>query len=338
MDLTSLRLDIERNLATVMDEAAASFVDIEPLAADLIGHVDKLITAGGGRIRPMLLCLAHNACGAEIGTEALRVASAIELLHTFALIHDDVMDNAATRRGLPSVVAAAGVPVAILAGDLAYALSDHTYWRSGFSLEALVAASGALHRMKMEAMAGQYLDVIGSAARDAGEVAALKTTSYTVRGPLMIGAVLAARVLGGQEPAREIHAAFDGYSTALGQAFQLSNDLSGLFSDPVPNDLTTKANTQLLDLFRSQCEDARLLGRVLEIWGSTTVTESEVRFVRDAVRASGTATAALSEVERLVGESKEHLESRSSIFVHREAIVLLNKVADALRDKAAGIR
>jgi geranylgeranyl diphosphate synthase, type I len=205
---------------------------IDPQAVELIDEVTRVVDAGGKRLRPIFCYWGHRAAGGADGEPILRVSAAFELLHTMALIHDDVMDETPARRDQPaSHVHLAGVAkdrgqaepgrvgraVAILAGDLAAVLADMLFLGSGFPPDRLAPALARYDRMRVEMAVGQHLDLIG-AERDAQRLAGLKGGTYTVRGPLLVGATLA--VAGG--PAL---GALERFGEPLGQAFQLYDDL-----------------------------------------------------------------------------------------------------------------
>jgi geranylgeranyl diphosphate synthase, type I len=205
---------------------------LDPRAAEPIDEVIGLFEAGGKRIRPAFCYWGFRAAGGPHGEAILRAAASLELLHTMALIHDDVMDGSATRRGRPTVharqaEAAAsrgqteperiGTAVAILAGDLASVLADQLLLESGFPPVRLAAALERYHRMRTEMAAGAHLGLIDADA-DARLLAALKGGSYTVEGPLQIGAALAgATVL--------VATRLERFGEPLGEAFQLLDDL-----------------------------------------------------------------------------------------------------------------
>jgi geranylgeranyl diphosphate synthase type I len=193
----------------------------------------------------------------------VRAAAALELFHTFALIHDDVMDESDTRRGVPTTHAlyatrhAAttdpvrfGRSVAVLTGDFAAVLADRLLLDSGFPRERLLAGLRRYERMKTEVACGQLLDVAGSGSIDearARRVATLKTGAYTVEGPLQIGAILA-----GGPP--EVLEALSRYAEPLGQAFQLRDDVLDRGEGGTPgatiaavNAMITRAGAELSD-------------------------------------------------------------------------------------------
>jgi geranylgeranyl diphosphate synthase type I len=211
-------------------------------ALELIDGVGQLATQGGKRLRPALVYYTYRACGGASDEEVLPLALATELLHTYLLIHDDIMDHAEVRRGLPAAhvrfrdahqahglhgdAADFGRSVAILLGDLAQS------W--AVELAMSVPSSRELARcfsaMCQEVIGGQYLELLVAQRRAANEeellrVLRLKSGRYTAERPIQLGALLA-----GCDPA--VLAELSRYGAAVGEAFQLQDDLLGMFGDP----------------------------------------------------------------------------------------------------------
>ena len=223
---------VDEVLRIALAARRAELASIDPDATEPIDEVIRLLEAGGKRMRPCLCYWGFRAAGGSDGDPILRAAAALELLHTMALIHDDVMDASTRRRGVAAVhvhqaeraarrgdadPARTGVAVAILAGDLAAVLADGLFLDSGFEAGRLTNALTRYQRMRVEMAAGQYLDLVGADV-DARRLAQLKGGAYTVRWPLSIGAALA----GASE---EIDLALERFAEPLGQAFQLADDL-----------------------------------------------------------------------------------------------------------------
>jgi geranylgeranyl diphosphate synthase type I len=214
---------------------------------------------GGKALRPRFCYWGHAITGGDISPLLAQAGAALELLHAFALIHDDLMDDSDTRRGRPALhrqLAAqhrqhdwAGDPdrygyaMALLTGDLAFAMAS----RLGAALPGPAVAVWS--RMVSELVLGQYLDLAGAARRDrslevARTTALLKSGQYTVTDPLRLGAALAG--------VPELPAALARYGDLVGEAFQLRDDLLGVFGDPrltgkpVGEDLISGKPTQLL--------------------------------------------------------------------------------------------
>jgi geranylgeranyl diphosphate synthase type I len=234
---TDLRARVDAALAAFLDARRDQVERLDPAALPLLDEVRRLVDAGGKRIRPAFCYWGFRAAEGEDGEAIVRAGAALELLHTMALVHDDVIDGAKERRGVPSTavwfseraseLGAPGDPrdfgnsMAILVGDVSAVWADGLLLASGFSPEALFPALTVYHDMREQMAVGQYLDVGGAAAGDpevARRAAALKGGSYTVEGPLLIGAALA-----GGSP--EVKGCLSRFGRPLGEAFQLRDDL-----------------------------------------------------------------------------------------------------------------
>jgi geranylgeranyl diphosphate synthase, type I len=230
-ELLLLRDRVDRTLEWFLDQRRRDLAAIDPAAAGALDDVIALVRAGGKRLRPAFCYWGYRAAGGADGEPIIRAAAALEMLHTMALIHDDVMDGTAVRRGAPAThvrrareSAAAGGPdpervgraLAILAGDLAAVLADQLASDAGFPADRLVEAQRHYHRMRVSTAAGQYLDLVSGSG--GGRAARLRGAAYTVEGPLVVGAALA----GGAD---EVIASLRGYGAPLGEAFQLLDDL-----------------------------------------------------------------------------------------------------------------
>lgn len=231
---------MDEELRTFLDRRRAEVASADPDAAPLVDELIRLVAAGGKRIRPALCYWGYRAAGGEDERRIIRAGAALELLHTFAIVHDDVMDQSPVRRGvqatharfaeehrrraLESDSAHLGVSIAILAGDLAAVYADRMFVESGFPPERLVEPKRRYDAMRVEMAAGQFLELTGGPDVDeplARRISSLKTGSYTIRGPLLIGAALA-----GGSP--ELDERLSGYAAPLGEAFQVRDDVAGV--------------------------------------------------------------------------------------------------------------
>ncbi|MEU8353549.1 polyprenyl synthetase family protein [Streptomyces sp. NPDC048845] len=285
-----------------------------PCLPEVARLLKDFLAGGGKRLRPLLCCCGWRAAGGEELAPVLPAAASLELFHTFALIHDDLMDRSDTRRGRPTVhrsLAAGlrgrahrvdaerfGTNGAVLLGDLAMVWSDellHTAWPE----TATPAARPVLERMRSEVMYGQYLDLLAGTRFGGGldgplTVIRYKTAKYTVERPLQLGAALAG---GG----RTVLDACSAYGIPLGEAFQLRDDLLGVFGDPAVtgkpclDDLREGKYTVLLALAVERAD--RRQQRVLrDLVGDPGLDERGA----GAVRAVLTATGAADRVEGMI--------------------------------------
>ena len=245
--LAGVARPVEELLTRFLSSRALAVAAIDPALSELTDEIRALVGAGGKRLRPAFVHWGHRATGAEPDDAVLHPAAAVELLHTFALIHDDVMDRSATRRGHPSAHASLaakhrraarsgdpgwfGTSAAVLAGDLVYVWADELLDRTPLAPSAVNRARTVFTTLREEVIAGQHLDLLLASDHAADEsraqhVALLKSARYTVTRPLLLGAALA-------HPEMSSHAApaLTAYGDSVGLAFQLRDDILGLFGD-----------------------------------------------------------------------------------------------------------
>jgi geranylgeranyl diphosphate synthase type I len=253
---------IEATLETFFDGCIHELASDDAAGAvPLIEEIRRVVRSGGKRLRPIFCIVGFRAGDGGVQAPILRAASALELLHTMALIHDDLMDGATRRRGEPSsperfrAMARDGevasdparfaLSGALLAGDLAAVLADKLLRESGFAPDALARARIPYDAIRIDMAAGQFLDVSGLARRtdEVRSAARLRGGAYTVEGPLLIGAALAGA-------GTDVVGSLRDYGRALGEAFQLKDDLvdgeaSSDVSPEVVNDLVARARAAL---------------------------------------------------------------------------------------------
>jgi geranylgeranyl diphosphate synthase type I len=284
------------------------------------------VAGGGKRLRPLFAYWGWRGArdtgsgSGEDDAAVLRAVAALEFVHASALVHDDVMDGARTRRGRPAThVGFAdrhadhdltgdgdlfGTGAAILVGDLALVWSDELLRCSGISEAALSRARAVWDTMRSEVTAGQYLDLLRAAGGLPGpegalKVARYKSAGYTVQRPLQLGVAIA-----GAGP-RTVEAC-TAIGLPLGEAFQLRDDVLGVFGDPevtgksADDDLREGKQTLLVALAEEATDDAgrALLGRLL---GNQEADSADFDTLRELIVSTG----ALDLVERRIAEQTE---------------------------------
>ncbi|MDQ1650641.1 MAG: geranylgeranyl diphosphate synthase, type, partial [Frankiaceae bacterium] len=249
-DRSLLAADLRERVQTVLTRfLSEQSAVLETIGTDLEPVTDALrefLLDGGKRLRPTFAYWGYRGAGGQDGDSILRAAASLELLHACALIHDDVMDGSDTRRGHPAVHRrfavlhdkqawegssdTFGESAAILLGDLCLVWAEQMLTTSGLPETALVRARGVYDEMRVELMSGQYLDLLeqargGHDMARALRVARYKSAKYTIERPLHVGAALA-----GDDP--EVRTVYSDYGLPLGEAFQLRDDVLGVFGDP----------------------------------------------------------------------------------------------------------
>ena len=335
--------EVEAELDPLLRDERDRMVAGDPGVSRAFDELDRIVGAGGKRLRPLFCLLGYQAGRGEHGPEIFRSAAALELLHTFAIVHDDVMDRSRVRRGRPASwvelaeahrregmrgePASFGVAAAVLVGDLALILADRAFMGSGFPADRLLPALDRYNQMRAEMVAGQYLDVLAAHSGSVGEaearrVAVLKSGLYTVEGPLQIGCLLAG---GGPDLLTLLSA----YGVPLGEAFQIRDDVLGVFGDPSAtgkdrdSDLREGKRTVLVARTLALVGDAdrRFIDERL---GRPDLSDDDVERIRSLMEASG----ALADTLRLIGELTE--EAKSAVTPE----VVPAEVAETLRDMA----
>lgn len=271
--LAEVRAAVDVRLEGVLAAALADAERAGPDPVAALAALASLVRRGGKRLRPALLAAAWVAGGGgrPLPAAVIDAGAAFEILQAYFLVHDDWMDGDRERRGGPSVHAALeertgdahlGATLAVLAGDYASGLAHALLADLDAPAPVVVEVVRLFSRMEQDVVLGQILDVSLGAARAGASLAsavdrmhALKTGSYTVRGPLAIGAALA----GASSTVRE---ALAGYAAPLGVAFQLRDDLLGTFGDPhdtgkpVGSDLASGKRTALVAAALSHLDGA----------------------------------------------------------------------------------
>lgn len=247
VDHAGVRGRIEEVLRAYLAYQRRSLLAIDPELSLLCDTLDTFVLRGGKRLRPLFGYWAYIAAGGVDSDEVVAALASLELVQASALIHDDVMDDSDTRRGEPATHRrfagvhgdsgwsgdpdAFGAAGAILLGDLCLVWSDEMLQGCGLDAASVARARAVFDTMRTELIVGQYLDVLTQATGEtsvqrAAKVAMFKSAKYTVERPLLLGAALA-------DADARVRAAYSGYGLPLGEAFQLRDDILGVFGDPV---------------------------------------------------------------------------------------------------------
>jgi len=317
-DIDSWLIDIKRRvdarLARFFDDKRRYARALSGPSLELVDALYDFTQRGGKRTRPAVLIAGHLAVSPETNLEdLLDPCAGLELLQSYLLVHDDWMDQDDERRGGPALHKLfadrrqdrhLGASLAILAGDLG----------NGFAIELTAGAKMPEARraealrvfweMQQDVVFGQALDLI--AYSDVALIQRLKTGSYSVKGPLLLGAVI-----GGASAAQKT--ALEGYADPVGQAFQARDDLLGTFGapektgKPAGNDLRAGKRTALIEEAEKRlASDAR--GPITRVFGKADASEADVHAAMSLLEACGARAAVETRVERQRAEAEAALE------------------------------
>ena len=328
------------DVASRVDKRLESLLAIErerwaKVDADLVPPIDeiaRLVLAGGKRLRPAFCFWGFvGAGGAPTDELVIDAGAALELLHAFALFHDDVMDGSLTRRGEPTTNAKFearhgadnlagesrrfGDGVAILVGDLAYVYSDQ------LMRNASPQAWTIWNELRIELNFGQYLDMLGSAMNErrrekAERICRYKSGKYTIERPLQLGALVTSAPL----PAG-VFEQLSAIGLPLGDAFQMRDDILGVFGEsaltgkPAGDDLREGKPTPLLALTTELASPAEL--EVLNKVGRPDITATDVANIQEVIQHTGALQTMEDRITQLTAESVNQL---SGLSLGKEAI------------------
>lgn len=312
--LKQVRREVETRLGALFEK---KLTDAEPLGPDVIALVDALrdlTMRGGKRFRPALLFAAYHAVDeAAPDAVAFDAGAALELLQTYLLVHDDWMDRDDVRRGGPAVHAllahhfgsrTMGDAAALLAGDYASAMALEALASLDAMGDRVARAVKLFAQIQQDAIRGQQIDLVGR-PQNIEVMHDLKTGSYTVRGPMLLGAILA----GAEAATLERLTRF---ANPLGVAFQLRDDLLGAFGHPKEtgkpfgSDIRSGKKTALADeaLSRVGVSDRHVLSETL---GRRDATDNEIKTVVALYERCGARTAVERRLSQLVKKATSAL-------------------------------
>lgn len=344
---------VDKNLRGFFESKGRSALSTDTrFATALAGALGEFTLAGGKRMRPRFAWWGWRAAGGpDRGAEAaaaLRACAALELIQSCALVHDDVMDGSLRRRGRPTVHVAFseahrarglagdrrryGESMAVLVGDLALVWADDMLDDALSGTPARIRVREPWQAMRTEIMAGQFLDIQSQAERDDSESTALrvdrlKTAAYSVERPLQFGAAMA-----GADPA--LVGALRAYGADVGIAFQLRDDLLGVYGEPettgkpVGDDLREGKRTLLVSLglrHARERADRRSEEAILSALGTPGLTAADVRVLAVLLEGLGARAAVEERITGLVERGTGHLAGSG----------LDARVREALHDMAA---
>jgi geranylgeranyl diphosphate synthase type I len=339
---------VEELLERFVHAEVTALATLDPALAPLARTASDAVLGGGKRLRPQFAWWGWRANhGRGQLSAVLPALASLELLHAFALVHDDVMDRSETRRGRPSAHrslanhhARAGLggdarrfgdSAAILVGDLCLVWADRLMATAQIDRDRIAAARHVYDAMRIEAIAGQFLDILGECTPrwtvdEALRTARLKTAAYTVARPLQFGAALAGPV------ASAVSAALTGYGVAVGEAFQLCDDLLGGFGDPAVtgkpagDDLVQGKSTVLLQTARERAGDHQLveIEYLIRVAGAGDgASDATAQRLADLVVATGAPELVRTMIDQRLDEARRAIAGGPIDREPREALIRL---------------
>jgi geranylgeranyl diphosphate synthase type I len=351
---------VDQQLANILSAELDARAGEYGAEATLLADAAREAVAGGKRMRAQFAIAGWSAvakvkdANAKAPEELWQLCASLELFQAAALVHDDLIDNSDTRRNRPSAHRAlearhkelgwAGDPAqfgraaAVLLGDLLVALSDDALEDAIASHPDAASLRAVYRQMRQDVTVGQFLDIAEESAwalhpdeqhaERARRVIDLKSARYSIQMPLALGATLA-----GADS--EQLQALQNFGAPLGMAFQLRDDVLGVFGDPavtgkpVGGDLREGKRTVLIALTRTSVP-AGTRATIDELLGDQGLDDAQISLLQETIRASG----ALAEVGKLVDHYTQSAEqSLSGARLDNSAVNELRALARAATDR-----
>ncbi|MEV0403114.1 polyprenyl synthetase family protein [Actinoallomurus sp. NPDC050550] len=340
---------VDRILESVVEQEIAELIAIDEVLAPVAEQVRSAVMRGK-RLRAAFCYWGWRAAGQPDRDAAVKLAAVMELVHAAALVHDDIVDDSPTRRGVPSVHVALrsalrpdrrgsdesrhGAALAIMVGDLLIAMAGHLFADCGLPAGYLKRARPLWSALTRELMAGECLEILVTGQRPRLErslkINRLKTAKYTVERPLQIGGVVA----GAPDSVLESYTA---YGVPLGEAYQLRDDLLGVFGDPRTtgksnlDDLCGHKPTAMLALVLDEADqDARRA--LASLLGRRDLGVQDLQTIREIIASTGVP----SRIESMIKErTAAALDAIHRARLPSDATLALTDLADALLDRVA---
>jgi geranylgeranyl diphosphate synthase type I len=327
--LKSVRSAVEEELSIFLNRESAYLNSISSDLSPVSDSLTSFLLDSGKRLRPLFAYAGFAAAGGGLEKSVTRAMAALELLQACALIHDDLMDGSDTRRGKPSIhrhfesvhvqeqldgfAPQYGLSAAVLLGDLALVWSDQMLNTAGLTTEQYARVMPFYNEMRVELMAGQFLDIHEQTQKDTSvdrsmKIARYKSGKYTIERPLHLGAAMTSG-------SKEITHAHSAYGLPLGEAFQLRDDLLGVFGDPsvtgkpAGDDLREGKRTVLIAMTNERQSDAqREMAR--KFFGKPDIDAAGVGILQEIIESTGARAELEATIDRLTEESLTAAQSQ----------------------------
>ena len=323
--VSELAAEVEAVLGRVIAEEESRWGAVDPTLFVPFAEMRTLVLGGGKRLRPAFCEWGALAVGEHDRGEIVRTGAALELLHAFALFHDDIMDGSLTRRGVETThtkhaaihrrdgldgdAVRYGDAVGILVGDLTHVCADALMESTPVRVRRLWT------ELRLEVNIGQFLDIVSSAHRErrlevARRIYRYKTAKYTVERPMHLGALLARPDLDDAVLER-----LSAVGLPLGEAFQMRDDVLGVFGEPaltgkpVGDDLREGKPTALLALATERATATQQV--ILEHVGRPDIDTEAIARVQEVIVETGALAETESRITLLTDESVARLDALS---------------------------
>ncbi|CAN2193301.1 IspA Geranylgeranyl pyrophosphate synthase [Candidatus Nanopelagicaceae bacterium] len=344
--LKSVRSAVEEELSIFLNRESAYLNSISSDLSPVSDSLTSFLLDSGKRLRPLFAYAGFAAAGGRLEKSAIRAMAALELLQACALIHDDLMDGSDTRRGKPSIhrhfesvhvqdqldgfAPQYGLSAAVLLGDLALVWSDQMLNTAGLTTEQFARVLPFYNEMRVELMAGQFLDIHEQTQKDTSvdrsmKIARYKSGKYTIERPLHLGAAMTSS-------SKEVTDALSAYGLPLGEAFQLRDDLLGVFGDPsvtgkpAGDDLREGKRTVLIAMTHERQSPAQL-EICKKYFGKPDIDAEGVATLQEIIESTGARAELEATIDRLTDQALTAAQSQVFTVDGKALLVELANIA-----------
>ena len=297
-----------KEMSAELDGPIRSYIEDE-LPSNLIEAARQYPYAGGKRMRPCMVVAACRAVGGD-GKKAVPMAVAIEYIHNFTLIHDDLMDGDEMRRGMKTSHVIYGMPTAILAGDALFAKAYQIIGGMDIPAEDLRRVLSVTSKAVWDLARGQQMDVNNENAEfisldDYIETIKLKTSVLFAAG------AASGAIIGGAS--KEVVNAIHSYAIKMGVAFQMYDDILGVYGDPAKtgksagNDIRKGKYTVMICHAHDTIKDKAVWDRFMSVFGKLDATDDEIEVARMILKDCGSYDYAIEMADRYTNEAIDSL-------------------------------
>lgn len=348
-ELEEFKKEVDRELELYLDKTIKKAQEHDIVVADALKYVKKIVLAGGKRIRPAFMYYGYLATGGKELKKMIHASISIELVHVFLLIHDDIMDRDNTRHGIDTVhykyeklgktffgkgdFEHFGLSMAIIIGDMVGAFGNQVIYDSKFDSDLIMQALSRLQSIIAMTVIGQSQDICIEYRKMATEKEILamytnKTAKYTIEGPLHLGAIL------GGATEEELKA-MSTYAIPIGIAFQIQDDILGLFGSEkklgkrVGSDIEEGKQTILVAKAR-EFGDKSQKAVLKSILGKKNLTKQDIVDFQQVIIATGSLEYAKNMARELILQGRESLEK---IKIAQETKDFLDGIAQYMIDR-----
>lgn len=325
--LPAIEAELQRQVARLDRPEAAAFHE---MLSYHMGWSNRDSPGGGSgkRIRPLIMLLVVSSCG-KSWTPALPAAAALEIVHNFSLVHDDIEDNSATRRGRPTAWKKFGVPMAINVGDAFFTIANQSLLdlKTHYEPEQVVRAASILQSACLELTYGQFLDMSYEGRLDIGVADYWSMIEGKTAALLSAAAQIGAVLSGCAEAVLHDYAEF---GRCLGLAFQVQDDILGIWGDEkstgksAASDLLERKNSLPILFGIGQ------KGEFHRRWASGPVASQDTVGLARLLKDEGAYEYAEAEAKRLTGLAMKALGAASAAGHDAKALA---ELADTLLDR-----